>query len=234
MSVQPERGEELAPLMGQRATVYHFLAMLYKEEVSPAMLKKLSLLKGSLKGEPAAELATNFNDLLKSLTEIDMGNRKPSKEEMDQDYANLFLGTGPHPAFPYESVYLSPNRCLMDEPYDQVIKEYRAYGVRKATNFKEPEDHLAVELAFMARLCEDTATAFGQADLSKGTELLPAQRRFLEAHLLSWVPAFTEDVLRGARTEVYQNVAKFTRAFISFDHQLLACLSSSLEMGQQT
>ncbi len=60
----------------------------------------------------------------------------------------------------------------------------------RRTTFPEPEDHLAVELAFMARLCEQAAGALRRAGEGQAAEdLLGGQLAFLRDHLLRWIRA---------------------------------------------
>lgn len=46
---------------------------------------------------------------------------------------------------------------MMQEAYSQVVRAYREQHLAKDKGFTEPEDHIAVELAFMATLAERTA-----------------------------------------------------------------------------
>jgi TorA maturation chaperone TorD len=65
---------------------------------------------------------------------------------------------------------------------------------------KEPDDHIALELEFMAWLCNQSETA--------------AQQQFLNNHILKWVPLFCSDVAKGADTSFYRIVAELTGAWV--------------------
>ena len=57
---------------------------------------------------------------------------------------------------------------MMQEAYAEVLHVYRNAGFAKNPGFKEPEDHLAVELAFMALLCGRAAEALRAGDERRG------------------------------------------------------------------
>ena len=97
-------------------------------------------------------------------------------EELKVEYTRLFI-TSPYrtPAPPYASVYLSSERRLKGEGYDQALAFYREAGFEPVEE-GELADHLAYELSFMALLLEE-----GKLDLLG---------RFLSEHFLRWYPRF--------------------------------------------
>ena len=97
-------------------------------------------------------------------------------EDLKVEYTRLFI-TSPYytPAPPYASVYLSSDRRLKGEGYDQALAFYREAGYEPVEE-GELADHVAYELAFMALLLEENRK-----------DLL---RVFLEDHFLKWYPRF--------------------------------------------
>jgi len=97
-------------------------------------------------------------------------------EELKLEYTRLFI-TSPYrtPAPPYASVYLSSDRRLKGEGYDQALAFYREAGYEPIEE-GDFADHVAYELAFMALLLEENRK-----------DLL---RAFLEEHFLKWYPRF--------------------------------------------
>ena len=68
------------------------------------------------------------------------------------DFLHTFIGVTQdreQVAFPYESVYTSPEHLLMQDARDEVLAAYRAAKVVLVDEACEPEDHLAFELEFM-------------------------------------------------------------------------------------
>ncbi len=67
-------------------------------------------------------------------------------QELAVDYVRCFIGGGMDAfsaAYPYESVYTSPKRLMMQEARDEVLAIYRSQGFDKAEGWKESEDHVA-------------------------------------------------------------------------------------------
>jgi TorA maturation chaperone TorD len=59
-----------------------------------------------------------------------------------------FIGHGNNAysaAYPYESVYTSEKRLMMQDARDEVLAIYRSCHLDKAASWKENEDHIAVE-----------------------------------------------------------------------------------------
>ena len=137
----------------------------------------------------------------------------------------MFLGAGNFDkltAPPYESVYTSEGGLMMQDAYSEVLRLYRAAGFAKDPGFTEPEDHLAVELAFMVRLCERAVEALRAGDEPAAEAALAEQRAFVRAHLLNWVPAFVRDMKASAESGFYAHLATFTEAYLAADAEALA------------
>lgn len=124
-------------------------------------------------------------------------------------------------AFPYESVYTSPEHLLMQDARDEVLAAYRAAKVVLVDEACEPEDHLAFELEFMQLLGERAAEALEAGDDGSCANLLEARRAFLEEHLLNWVPDFADDVQRVARTGFYRALADIVLGVLETDQAFL-------------
>ena len=140
-------------------------------------------------------------------------------------FDRVFFGMGPRSAqkaFPYESVYTSEGGLMMQDAYSEVLRLYRAAGFAKDPGFTEPEDHLAVELAFMVRLCERAVEALRAGDEAAAEAALAEQRAFVRAHLLNWVPAFARDMKASAESGFYAHLATFTEAYLAADAEALA------------
>lgn len=84
---------------------------------------------------------------------------------------------------PYASVYLGPEGMLGGEALDRIAGFWRALQQEPPV---EP-DHLAVMLAFYARLMEEAADS--EEARARGA-WLRARKAFLWEHLLSWLPPY--------------------------------------------
>jgi anaerobic sulfite reductase subunit A len=152
-----------------------------------------------------------------------LGNMAESTlTDLAVEYASIFLGVrGKDSAFPYESVYTSSERKVMQEARDQVLKIYREEGLCRAEDFYEPEDHIALELEYMAYLCRKQAEALRINDKWAAIGNLNKQKDFLEKHLMIWVPTFCTDIQRIAQADFYKAIAKITTGYIDMEQDLI-------------
>jgi TorA maturation chaperone TorD len=143
------------------------------------------------------------------------------EKELAAEYATLFLNMGRRPVHPFESVYTSSERLMMQEAHDEVLNIYLHEGVGKVEEFKLPEDHIAVELDFMSYLCQKNIDAIKKGDDEAASGYLTKQKDFLEKHLLVWIPAFCLDLEKMTRSIFYKAIANITRDFVEFDQDTL-------------
>lgn len=112
----------------------------------------------------------------------------------------------------------------MQQERDEVLKEYRQAGLVRSKDFKEPEDHIAIELEFMAYLCRKASESFQTEDMAISLEYLRKQKDFLEKHLLVWVPSFCKDLEQAAESGFYKGIAQLTAEFINAEQETIAAL----------
>lgn len=197
-----------------RAGLYRLLARLYAVEADEALLDGLSTLR--LPGDAAQpQMAEGFRRMR---TWLD-GRGSDAVEALAVDYAAVFLAAGSaegRAAIPCESVYTSPKRLVMQEAWEDMRRLLREKNLGQADGEEQlMEDHLALELEYMAALVEEGA--------------LEEQQDFLERHLLNWVPAFSEDVTRFARQDFYPAVTTLTGGFLSMEREFLTRLTDPAE-----
>lgn len=151
--------------------------------------------------------------------------------ELAVDYVRAFIGSGNDgfsAAYPYESVYTSPKRLMMQDARDEVLVLYRAFGLDKQESWKEGEDHIALELEFEQILCERAIAAYEAGDEDECLKLLLSQRNFLEDHLLAWYPMMAADLQKFPQTDFYKGLGKLTDGFLRNDREFLdAALSEN-------
>lgn len=211
--------ENLVDFCENRARVYALLSRCYEKELDTAFAAELAEAARVESDDPA--LAEGFAALQADLAGCDDGQLELLAVVFDR----VFFGMGPRSAqkaFPYESVYTSEGGLMMQEAYAEVLHVYRGAGFAKNPGFKEPEDHLAVELAFMALLCGRAVEALRAGDEAGAERQLRAQREFLCDHLLNWIDRFTADVRKAAEDGFYFDLATFTEDFLTADAAELA------------
>ncbi len=216
--------KDLADLCDQRAANYGFLARMYRVEADAELLDSLRAMRfpastGNATADSGYRLLTSYLGKVWDNTVT----------ELAVDYVKTFIGNTNEldgAAFPFESVYTSEKRLLMQEARDEVLAIYRAYGLDKSLTWKEGEDHIALELEFMKILSQRTAEALRADDEDSAFTLLMTQKNFLGDHLGAWAPMLTVDMRHFARTDFYKGLADITDGFLEADGELLDDLLS--------
>lgn len=91
--------------------------------------------------------------------------------------------------YPYEAIFLGEDRLLGGTLTEAVAQFYTEVGFPVPDD--ESADHIAVELALLAFLTGAEADAEADGAHQHVYRLRNLQRRFLEDHLLRWLPALT-------------------------------------------
>ena len=210
---------DIAQLMRSRATIYGLLGRIFEREANADFLAQLRDMHYPQNSENPA-----FNDAFKRLYAFMRHAREDVLSVLAVDFARAFLGSGVlhgDAAFPYESVYTSEHNLLMQDARDQVLATYHANGMDAPTEWRDPEDHLALELEFMRILCERTAEAVeGSGDYDAAT-LIGTQYSFLVLHLLNWAPRFCIDAQRFCTSDFYRASAALLDAHLCDERALL-------------
>lgn len=214
-----ELAENLIEFCRNRGCVYALLSRCYEKEVDAVFAHEFAAAASLDSDDPA--LAQGFAALQRDLDSCD----DDEIEQLAVAFNRVFFGMGPRTAqkaFPYESVYTSPGGLMMQEAYTQVKLVYRAARFQKNPAFTEPEDHLAVELAFMARLCDLAAEALEAGEAEAAEAALRDQLAFIREHLLNWIEPFASDAREAAGGGFYADLAAFTEAYLKADAAAVA------------
>lgn len=187
----------------ERQTGYHVLALFYRGDITKGLNILLDPNFGSL-----FTGATTFGSLIAPVITIIRGHKDDLeyKKTIIADYQRLFIGPEKLLAPPWASVYLTKEKLLFGEPERVVRKFYQS--VRLAVSKAEPADHIALELAFMARLCTSAQIE---------AVALKTQRSFLETHLLHWIAAWKSDVVCSAQTDFWPLLTEITYNWLGDD-----------------
>ncbi|MEQ2958077.1 TorD/DmsD family molecular chaperone [Slackia piriformis] len=215
----PEDYCMFAQSMEARAAVYGLLARLYRAEIDEELLEELHARRYPVhSGDKSTD--EGYYRIAKYLS-----NRWDNTlTELAIDYVRCFVGHGNDAyaaAYPFESVYMSPKRLLMQPARDEVLAIYRSVGLEKRDDWTEGEDHISVELEFLQILCQRAARAFENGDEAAALNLLQVQKNFIEDHLAKWVPLFLKDVKRLSKTDFYSGLASLSNGFLRQDHAML-------------
>lgn len=212
--------QEFAKINEQRAATYGLLSRLYRKEIDQALLDELRGMRF-----PASTGNSDVDEGYRLMATFLSNVREDSVTTLAVDFARVFIGHGVDAfsaAYPFESVYTSEKRLLMQEARDEVLAIYRSMGLEKQTTWKEGEDHVALELEFEQIMIGRTIEAFAHDDEDAATSLLATQKNFLDDHLAAWVPMMTSDMKKFASTDLYRGLAYLTDGFLETDQAFLA------------
>lgn len=210
---------ELVEAFDQRSATYGLLSRLYRKEIDAELLEELHGLRFRvLHGN--SEIDEGYRLIATYLS----GMWENTETELAADYMRVFFGhgyDGHSAAYPFESIYVSEKRLLMQSARDEVLALYRAAGLDKDPDWKEGEDHIALELEYMQVMSERTCKALTDSSEDEAVALVKSQANFLEDHLLSWVPMMTAEMQRFAKTDFYRGLSHLTNGFLEVDGELL-------------
>lgn len=209
----------LSQLRQAVAADLRLLAALHDREPTAALLTELrrapfaSQLGLVLESEGSRQALAALDGALSALpAEID-GN---VVDDLAAGYADIYL-THHLRASPLESVWLDEDHLVRQEPMFEVRKWYRHYGLGTADWRNRPDDHLVLELQFLAELLglEAAPAALGDA------------ARFLDEHPLKWIGLFAERVATKGGHDYFAALALLTSGYL---HELRARLAAFTEV----
>lgn len=182
----------------------------------------LGFLQLTLRREPEinALQAQHFSDLFCSAPcaggdgAVREGLRKLSKwadgdigaEAIGLDYRVLFEGPEMPLCPPWESAFLSADGLLMQKETIEVRSFYGRYGLMMNSPFNEPDDHIALELAFCAVLLDRAAEALESREEAVFQTAMEALRDFTREHLFRWGVEWARGLSENAATLYYQGI----------------------------
>ncbi|MGB3714837.1 MAG: molecular chaperone TorD family protein, partial [Candidatus Promineifilaceae bacterium] len=131
------------------------------------------------------------------------------------DYTRLFIGPGQVLAPPWESVFVKEGRMIFQEVTLQVRDWYRRYDLQTVKLYEEPDDHIGLELTFLAHLAGLGLAALKKQDDVEFAAVVEAQRGFLSEHVLRWTPIWCDQVGVYCRTDFFRGIALVVRGALA-------------------
>ena len=217
----------LSDVLRNRTSTYQLLTRLYLKEIDEAFLATMRGMRFP-KNTGNADVDEGYRLIREFLNHADSN----VITTLAIDYARTFLGSGVSgysAAYPYESVYTSPKRLMMQEARDEMLALYRAAGLGKAETWKESEDHIAAELEYMTILGTRICEAYDAGDEDAAIPVLVQQGNFLEDHLLAWFPMMAKDMDKFPKTDFYRGLGKLTLGFLESDKEFLDDVLSGVD-----
>lgn len=137
-------------------------------------------------------------------------------------YTRLFIGPITPAATPWESTYRSKSKALFRQETLEVRNAYRAQGFLPGAYPRVPDDHIALELAFLSLLARWAVDALEAGDSQDAARFSQVSRAFLDEHLLLWIDDYASDLEAAAPGSLYGALARLTTALAHRDRELLA------------
>lgn len=201
----------VADRLDRFAAAYLLLARLYAAAPDQALLDALAA-PGQLDAWPMERDANTAEGLRLLAAHF---ASPATLEELELDHQWLFIGPGMPKAVPCESVYRSTEQLLFEEATFAVRAAYRAFGLEAPRLNQEPDDHISLELSFLAHLCQLGLDAIERDDAFTLDRCLAAEQAFLADHVLQWVPEMLQRMREGAETDFHRGVAALTSGVLA-------------------
>ncbi len=144
---------------------------------------------------------------------------------VEEEYVQLF-SVNPK-AIPNESVYVDPEGTARGLIVAYLEQEYTAAGLAVSPDAVEPPDHIAVELEFMAFLCDQEVQALETEDAEATAQARRQQGKFLDKHLKKWFPGFARNAKAAKPVYLYGAVIEAAFTFLRHELDLFQLQSSS-------
>lgn len=196
-----------------RSGVYRELASWYRYP-EKSSLKEMKTNQAEITSEFEAlashgnlALTSRIRDLFEALEDLLL-------EEVQSEYVRLFDYRPSCPMF--ESSYIAKGKRNPGEVKLSVEESYNEFGLETSSNFKEPPDHIMLELEFMHFLCFREGESLNK-DSGNKHRYIEGQRRFCENHILTWVPDFCDRVEKNANELFFGILAALTKDFLIHD-----------------
>lgn len=128
-----------------------------------------------------------------------------------EDNAVLFVG--PEAPVPmWESVWREKDGLLFGDTTLEVQRHFRQAGFVNPAEGREPDDHLALELSFLAALLARAGTAADQGDQDAAEHYRRLAADFMTAHPARWAADCLREIRQRAATPFYEAIATLAMA----------------------
>lgn len=142
---------------------------------------------------------------------LNVAASRTTVEALDDEYHTLFIGVGRGEVVPYGSWYLTG--FMMERPLAQLRRDLKRFGLERAEETKEPEDHASALCETMSLLIESPEGISPHV-----------QKSFFDDHIEPWMGKFFEDLQQAETASFYSAVGALGEQFIELDRQYLEML----------
>lgn len=224
----------LKDLLYGRASMYEYLALIFKEPVKENFIglsaRYLTVLKN------VVQETNDNNNLIKGLTFLEEYiTYENSKDEntlysiINKTYTSLFyLGMNSVPIT--ASGVLSPGGLIKQEQWEYVMNIYKKWKYSPPALFLEPEDHLYVQLKFLEKL-----STFNASNLNNIEALTSSIKDSIEIinQLLKWSDLFQglihkRYLISNYECKLYLAASYIYNGFLHYDLEVMEKMQNEL------
>jgi putative dimethyl sulfoxide reductase chaperone len=184
-------------LKGYNLLLY-FAGSMIMSEPTEECVKELWT-NGTLKKLPVSSLNPRFIKAA-SLLKESCSETEQCMVRLKDDYFRLFSESGLPLAPAYESIYRNK---VNGESLPKVGEFYYSYGWKSRLQEKTPDDHLGIELLFLTRLIDKYLIL---DDEPCCCEMKKEIHRYIDNHMLSWVPAWNKDIQENSHSICFKGI----------------------------
>jgi TorA maturation chaperone TorD len=225
-----DASDDLAAAAARRSSTWWLLSRLVTEAPLAPWLDELESVLASVHADAGTPLAAECAALLVALR----GARddEAGLTALGVDRTRLLAGVFQDkdlPA-PYETVALGD--AMNTARVLDVIDAYADAGFDGLAAELGPADYLGTELRFMSLLCYREMEARRGDDAGLAPAWLQRQQRFMDEHLLAWVPAHCERLAAKAATPFHAALARLLAQACRVDREDLSALMQATPAAQ--
>ncbi len=218
---------DYSALARHRSNIYGLLATVYRQEITSNLLYQIK--------DP--QFLGALSDIgLEGIDDLLQNPENELLEDLAVEYARLFLGPGKHVS-PHESVHHQRNNGQWGKLWGastvEVKKLIETTGLGYSDDFKGLPDHITVEFEFMQQLTLREEQAWKEEDADKAAACRNAEKKFIEEHLIRWIPTFCKKVIQEAELPFYRAMAALTRSFIEFEMEEMNRNGNGVELRRE-
>ncbi len=218
-------------LLANRLYLYSLLHKVFSRNPDGEILE---LLTADISGESFGLLSEEDGDIMTKAADFlrTIRNEMADPKFLDalkSEYNSMFVGPLKIVAPPWESVYVGKEAMLFQESTLRVRQFYRSFGMIPEGYPRVADDSLALELAFMAELASRAVKAFAEGNDDALKTNVDGSTRFLEEHLLVWVPRLLEKLADATSDILYPQMCLILDSFLKQDHAALGEIMAAFE-----
>ncbi|WP_296013540.1 molecular chaperone [uncultured Adlercreutzia sp.] len=224
--------QEIIDYLADSADTYRFLSQMLFKELNDEAISAVAAIEF-----PEATGNAHLDEGYRLIRRYFKFSGSDRRTQLACEYARIFLAAGVYvksdkTAIPYESVFTSPERIMMQASRDDVVRRFARDGFKVNPDLHEPEDHLSFELEYLAHM-NDRAVALAEAGDAVGLRAnFARQAAFIDEHILNWLPALTEAARGFAKLAFYPGMLLVAQGTAETCREALAELADEVAAAQ--